>query len=386
MKSVRATTGILFTAVLFSLALPSLATAQVGLVPDEECRCVDPDGNEIDNCRCFRVIEPGQFAWSFGDFEPGQFGWSFGGFGSQGARLGITLSVSASDADAQGARVESVMEEGPAARAGIREGDVITHINGISLFDPLDSDEDEHRLDLDGSLPSQRLLHLARELEPGEEVEVRYRRDGERQTTTLEAEDLSDWGGNVMFFGDDWEGQWDAEAFEEQWDAEAFQKQWDMEEFRGQWEEMAEPELFFRRFQEGEPQVFSFGPEGRRFEVGRSGWFGTHDHFNTCPGSEEDRAFVLLGSECIGGLRMEELNPELGEYFGADAGVLVTDVHEDSKLGLESGDVILRVGDRETVTPDALRKILRSYEPEEEITLHILRQKREMTVSGTLAR
>jgi hypothetical protein len=41
------------------------------------------------------------------------------------------------------------------------------------------------------------------------------------------------------------------------------------------------------------------------------------------------------------------------------------------------------VGDRDVTDPAKLRGILRTYEPDEEITLHIMRQKREMTVSGT---
>ena len=83
---------------------------------------------------------------------------------------------------------------------------------------------------------------------------------------------------------------------------------------------------------------------------------------------------------------MEELNPDLGEYFGTERGVLVTDVDEDSTLGLQAGDVVLKVGDREVTDPSRFRKILSSYEAGEEITLHIMRQKNEMTVSGTKGR
>lgn len=330
--------------------------AQAGLMDETDCRCVDKEGNEIENCRCFRMFEPGQFNF---DILP---------FASSRARIGITLSPSRPESDARGARVESVLKDGPADRAGIQEGDVITHVDGRSLFDPLEDREAEEKLDLDGFLPSQRLLAIAREIEPGDEVEIRYLRDGEPMTTTLEAEDLAGWGGNFMYFG------------------EGPTVRWSPEEFRGQWEGFSEPGILLRRFEESEPQLFFSRPGEQDIEILRGGWVGGGDYFNACPESDTARNLVVMGTECIGGLRMEELNPKLGEYFGTEQGVLVADVHEDSKLNLQAGDVILRVGDREATDPARLRRIFRSYEPDEEITLHIMRQKRPLTVTGTLGR
>jgi hypothetical protein len=376
----------------------SPATGQVGMIPDEDCRCVDPDGNEIENCRCFRTFEPGQMAWSVAPF------------GGSGARIGITLTVSPGEDDTRGARVTSVLEDGPADKAGILEGDVITHIGGHSLFDPL-SDEEEEELDLDAALPSQRLLRLARALEPGEEVEIRYLRDGEDKTATLVAEELDEWGGRVMMFGPDWEGQWDLEEFRGGW-AEPQEFHWEFKEGEPQvlfrrHREGEDPEVIFREWKEGEPQVllrrFREGEDPevvfRRFEEGQDPevffqqWeegeprvFAFGNYFSACPVTDEGENVFIVGTDCIGGLRMEELNPKLGEYFGTEEGVLVADVHEDSRLGLEAGDVILGIGDRDVSGPAQMRRILRSYDPEEEITLRIMRQKREMTVTGTVGR
>jgi hypothetical protein len=381
MKNAYAAFGVLFTGAVIALGMAAPVNAQVGMISEDECRCVDPDGNEIENCRCFRTFEPGQFAW---DFEPGDFAWSYGWIGSSGARIGVTLSTSPGEDDARGARIQSVLEDGPADKAGIQEGDVVTHINGQSLFDPLDDEEAEEDLDLDASLPTQRLLHLARQLEPGEEVEIRYLRDGESRTVTFEAEELEGWG-NVMYFGEDWEGRWDPAEFE--WKGgEAFKFAFpEGKGALGIWRDEDDPKVFSQRFEYAEPRIFSYEPEGGEFEIARGSWFGAGEYLIACPGSDEERNYLILGSECIGGLRMEKLNPKLGEYFGTEEGVLVADVHEDSKLGLQAGDVVLRVGDRKATDPDRLRKILRSYDSEEEVTLHIMRQKREMTVSGTLA-
>jgi S1-C subfamily serine protease len=84
-------------------------------------------------------------------------------------------------------------------------------------------------------------------------------------------------------------------------------------------------------------------------------------------------------------MELVELNPELGEYFGAEEGVLVVrGPEEDDALGLKSGDVILQIGDREVRSPEHAMRILRSYEPEEELVLHIIRQKRSQTLTGTV--
>lgn len=291
-----------------------------------DCRCVDREGNEIENCRCLRTDA---FARTF----------PFG-YGEARARLGVTVTTDQpSDEDARGARVASVLEDGPADEAGLQEGDVITHVQGRSLLEPLEPDVEE-AFDLDRSIPVQRLLAVARELEPGEEVEVRYLRDGTAHTTTLEARALSGWG-SFRWIGP--EGQ----------------------------------ELSARMRDLGDRmRALHLGEPGRlRFEMPEG---GGEFHFEG-PEGGPGGVVRIYGS---GGLELLDLNPELGEYFGATEGVLVTDVDEDSALGLRPGDVVLAVGDREVSDADHLRRILRSYEPDEPITLRVLRERREMSVQG----
>jgi hypothetical protein len=84
-------------------------------------------------------------------------------------------------------------------------------------------------------------------------------------------------------------------------------------------------------------------------------------------------------------MELVALNPELGEYFGAKAGVLVVRAPErDDTLELQSGDVILSIGEREVKSPEHAMRILRSYEPKEELTLHIVRRGRSETLSATV--
>mgnify|MGYP001814319113 FL=1 len=84
-------------------------------------------------------------------------------------------------------------------------------------------------------------------------------------------------------------------------------------------------------------------------------------------------------------MELVEINPELGSYFGSDSGVLVVRGPEDDEtVGLASGDVILRIGDREVKNPEHAMRILRSYEPEEELSIDIIRHGRSETLTGTV--
>ncbi len=86
------------------------------------------------------------------------------------AVLGI-LMASGSRADTAGVRVEEVDATGPAAKAGLKAGDVITEINGTSLKV---SREDAEDLAL-GGLAQRRLQRVLGRVKPGEEVALMVR-------------------------------------------------------------------------------------------------------------------------------------------------------------------------------------------------------------------
>ena len=99
-------------------------------------------------------------------------------------RIGVVVSTDANaTTDRLGARIEGVTPAGPADRAGIKAGDVITKFNGTALGGaPADAGDE--------SGPGMKLLELARALEPGDTVRVEYRRGSDAKTATLVAEDL----------------------------------------------------------------------------------------------------------------------------------------------------------------------------------------------------
>lgn len=72
-------------------------------------------------------------------------------------------------------------------------------------------------------------------------------------------------------------------------------------------------------------------------------------------------------------VQMVELNPDLGRYFGKQKGVLVVSVPDDSTLGLKAGDIILKIGARGVDNPSQAARILRSYEPGEELAFTLFR-------------
>jgi S1-C subfamily serine protease len=86
------------------------------------------------------------------------------------------------------------------------------------------------------------------------------------------------------------------------------------------------------------------------------------------------------------GVQLNELTPELAEYFGAkDGGVLVSRVTPDSpaaKAGLKAGDVITSVdGDRVRDTDDLVDEL---RDKDGDITLGIVRDKKDSSVKATL--
>jgi S1-C subfamily serine protease len=272
---------------------------------------------------------------------------AFAPFGAR-PRLGISVSTDQEGTvDAQGARVTSVLDDGPAAEAGLQEGDIITRVGGQSLLQPLDADVEED-FDLDVSLPVQRLLSIARGLEAGEQVEIEYLRGGERLTATVEAQELSARSFAYAYGFDPERIRVDAERLREQ--ARAMAESARAWEFQWRGPDAPRPP--------GAPEVGFFGGGGLIGPLGSSRY----------------------------GLELIELNEGLGTYFGASEGVLVTEVDEDSTLGLRAGDVILRVGDRDVDTPDRMLRLLGTYEDGEEVTFRIRRNGSEMSVMGRLGR
>jgi len=102
------------------------------------------------------------------------------------ARLGIKVNLRARDTDSLGAYVESVSPNGPAAKAGLRSGDLITKVDGKSV---LAGGRAEDERDERQSLPGLRLIELAARLEPADTVPLEFLRGKDRRTVSVVTED-----------------------------------------------------------------------------------------------------------------------------------------------------------------------------------------------------
>lgn len=291
----------LLGSLLMAVCTPTLKAQEEG-EERQECVCAEPFR--------FYVGRAGE-AWP-------QVAW----FGNR-ARLGVTVQTEANpETDRYGALIETVAPRGPAAKAGIQAGDIITELNGESLLSGSESyDEGE-------SAPGMRLIERARNLERGDTVTVELRRDGETMSVELVAGDFE---GYAFSFGDS--AGWN-------FDENLLEKSARMRDLAVRLREL--PEIHVRA-----PETFA----------------------------------LRLGAR-LPGLELVALNPQLGEYFGTEEGVLVVAIPEDSDLGLQAGDVIERIDGREVKNPSHAMRILRSYDADEEVTFEVIRKGDSRTVTG----
>lgn len=116
------------------------------------------------------------------------------------ARIGISVSMQADKEDDKiGARIRSVTPDGPADKAGLKDGDIVTRFNGTALGG-LESDDEE------ASGPGEKLVKLAQKLDDGDTVQVEYRRGSDNRKATLVAEELEMKGAMTLVGPDGAEG------------------------------------------------------------------------------------------------------------------------------------------------------------------------------------
>lgn len=95
-------------------------------------------------------------------------------------------------------------------------------------------------------------------------------------------------------------------------------------------------------------------------------------------------ANVWFGLPMAEGLQLAEIDAGLGEYFKTDRGVLVLKARTDNDLQLESGDVILQVGDTRVNSPAEFMRALRGFNSGDELVMDIKRHRKDRTLKTVM--
>lgn len=250
-------------------------------------------------------------------------------------RIGVMLQSRADkETDRLGARISEVTPDGPADKAGLKAGDIITRFNGVSLGGIAADDDDE-------SGPAAKLIELARKLGKGDTVDVEYRRGTENGKLKLVAQVLPETA---------------------------------MRRFTVRVPDM--PEMRTMPDMPDMPEMRTMPDMGR---MRRMPFMGDGPGMPMDPGAM-GRVRIFMDRD-DGELNLTDLNPGLGEYFGAKSGVLVLETPKDSTIPLKAGDVIVSIDGRVPTSEAHARRILGSYEAGETAKVEVLRKQKKLTLT-----
>jgi serine protease Do len=239
-----------------------------------------------------------------------------------------------------GVRIQEVDEDSPAAKAGLREGDIVVEFDGERIRS------------------ARQFGRMVEETASGRTVRLGIVRNGQRQTVDVTPESRAfSWGFDGDRIGRDIARSLrDLEPQLREWEPRLREQMREIEPRLR--EQMRELEPRFREFQ-WDPPAFNFDYD-----------------WNMIPGTTRGRL----------GVQTETLTPQLADYFGVkDGGVLVSSVTPESaaaKAGLKAGDVITSIdGGRVRDYDDLLREL---RDKSGEVTIGIVRDKKESTVKTTI--
>ena len=281
--------------------------------------------------------------------------------------IGVILGEQNED----GIRIIGLSPDGPAERAGLRKGDVLTSLRGERLGGAAEGAAREI------------VYEVLNEVEDGEEIRVEVLRDGQSLDFMLKPEkrEPANWASFIRLpeppaVVADIPGAPDAPLPPHALEAQIVIPSIDAAELAAQAEIMAEQfEAFRAVIHEGDgnwSMAFGDGHDFEQFEF-------EFDAESMAKLSERalGEASIWLGSPATFGVRFAELNEGLGQYFGTNQGVLVLEASRDNALKLQPGDVVQSIGDdRVSETSDVVRA-LRGYEAGEQVRIAIRRQQRD---------
>lgn len=237
-----------------------------------------------------------------------------------GPGLGIVMAPNTA---AAGVRIAAVTPDSPAQKAGLHAGDALLAINGKTIS-------------ASGSQALANARELLGDLKKGQVVKLRYARQGKTFDASVAADDIN----RMMVFN------------------------------RG--------EGMKRHHDGGMHKRMMMLPPGVETEILRVG-----PHKQCAKGDEDCGMPALVQAFRWQGLNLTSMDAGLGRYFGTDKGVLVTSAGPDLK-GLQSGDVIQRVGGKAVDSPRDVMRALRDKDEGAQLQLDVLRDRKTQSVSITV--
>ena len=230
--------------------------------------------------------------------------------------IGIVMSPNAA---ANGVLIGAVTPDGPAAKAGLRSGDVLLSVDGNNIGSSGKAGVDKAR-------------ELLSNLKVGQNLQLTYARAGKSGKTSVKVDNV----GRVMMFSDMDRG--------------------------------------FTPHADGHSKrIIMGGPEGREnIEIMAFADCEKAGKKNCAP----PHIFEAMRWQ---GLNLASLDAQLGRYFGTDKGVLVISAGPGMK-SLQSGDVIQRVESSATESPRDVMRVLRNKKVGEKVNLSVLRERKALTL------
>jgi len=246
----------------------------------------------------------------------------------RGSQLGVMVSDVDVKSTTGGVKVDEVNADSPAAKAGIKAGDVVVEFDGEKVRS------------------ARQFTRLVQETPEGRSVSIALMRDGKRQTVNATPE-------NTRM-------SWNFDGFGPEVDRAMREAERGMRNFRFE----VPREYFDFRYDNPDNR------EPRRFEY-----------------RLPERAFPLPPRGRLG-VTVQSLTRDLEDYFGVkNGGALVASVSPDSaasKAGIKAGDVIVSVNGRSVADADDL--INKIEDVNGEATIVVMRDKKELTLKATIER
>ncbi len=264
------------------------------------------------------------------------------------AVIGVVLGRSSDN----GVEIIGVSPDGPAERAGLQQGDVLTAIHGVQL-----GDNDEGR---------QSVFQVMNEVSEGEELEVIIERGGQAMEYIVVAEHREPRSWQSVIRIPDVQVVPDAKQ-----PRHVIIERIEVPDINE--EELAEQMAELSERLEATKYMFisKDGTDTRHIEI---------EGFSTFGENAMDEASLWFGLPHAHGLQLATINEGLGSYFKTDRGVLVLTAREDNGYQLLPGDVILSIASTPVNSPSDMMRTLRDIDAGAEIEIEIKRDRRDKTL------